>query len=441
MFLRKKTISELTEECLRSYEAGDYEPAEKLAHKILKLDSSKSEVLMALGNIFFLRGEYAKALRLYQKTDSLKPDNYASLVNLANTYFELHNFEDAIKFAKKALKLDSSSILGYIILGNSSLELEHITEAVAALEQALELDSSDPWICNYLSQAYQKNQDFSKALSIGWRSVWLSDCHQNHAIGFGYLLYETALEKGADEVQKYASLWLEKFPENPIAKHMGNAIKNNSAISKADADYVKHIFDVFAADFEEVLASLDYSTPEHINRILSEIYSADSHLHLRILDAGCGTGLCGKFLKKYSGFFSLDGVDISPEMLKIAARKKVYNHLFCADLDSFFATEKKSYDLIVASDVLTYFGELDSLLQQMALSLKKNGRLIFSISEGKAGQADWILHASGRFLHHPDYIKKLAANNRLVIEKEEYSRLRTEGGDDVFGYIFSLKNA
>lgn len=440
LFNRHKSSEQLVEECVAAYEEKNYARSEKIGRRLLRRNSQNFEISLVLGNICFLRQEYEKAFKFYRQADEQKSNYYPAKINLANTCFEMRRYSDAADYARQALSLDSS-VQGYIILGNSLLEMENEKDAVKAFEQALKLDSSDPWIHNYLSRAYQKNAQYSQALAAGWQAVLLSGNEKDHAINFGYLLYECAMENYGDEIKKYADLWLDKFPDDSIAKHMGNAAENNAAINKANSGYVQNIFDAFAGDFDDVLASLDYAVPELINRILCEVFGENSHPRLRILDAGCGTGLCGKYLKKYAGFFSLHGVDISPEMLKTAAGKKIYNHLFCMDLDSFFLNKKYQYDLIAAGDVFTYFGELDSLFFGMQKHLKKNGRAVFSITENSHNQKDWFLHISGRFAHHPDYIKKLAKKYGFLIEKSEYSRLRTEGGKDVFGYVFVLKKS
>ncbi len=49
-----------------------------------------------------------------------------------------------------------------------------------------------------------------------------------------------------------------------------------------------------------------------------------------MLDAGCGTGLCGPIFRNISG--SMIGVDLSPEMVEKARERKVYDELEVADI-------------------------------------------------------------------------------------------------------------
>src|SRR3546814_3092141 len=58
-------------------------------------------------------------------------------------------------------------------------------------------------------------------------------------------------------------------------------------------------------------------------------------------------------------FRSLVGIDISEKMLQHADRKAVYDTLLCADVVTALDQHPDSPDLVVASDVLIYFGDLD----------------------------------------------------------------------------------
>ena len=82
--------------------------------------------------------------------------------------------------------------------------------------------------------------------------------------------------------------------------------------------------------------------------------------NLMVLDAGCGTGLCGPLLKPYAEI--LVGVDLSPKMLAKALGRQVYEELIETELVAYLGQRTASFDLIVSADTLIYFGELRSFL-------------------------------------------------------------------------------
>lgn len=59
----------------------------------------------------------------------------------------------------------------WTLLGNAALENGVFDAALDAFAKAAEIDSSDPWIYNYLSQAYQKKSLWKEALENGWQAV------------------------------------------------------------------------------------------------------------------------------------------------------------------------------------------------------------------------------------------------------------------------------
>lgn len=48
-------------------------------------------------------------------------------------------------------------------------------------------------------------------------------------------------------------------------------------------------------------------------------------------------------------------------MIMEARKKNIYKQLFVDDLEHFSAVAETPYDMIVAADVLTYFGELQNV--------------------------------------------------------------------------------
>lgn len=68
-------------------------------------------------------------------------------------------------------------------------------------------------------------------------------------------------------------------------------------------------------------------------RCAAALKAAGLETNAPVLDVGCGTGLSGKALAD-AGFTTLDGCDLSPEMLAKAKATGVYRRLFEADLNT-----------------------------------------------------------------------------------------------------------
>ena len=92
-------------------------------------------------------------------------------------------------------------------------------------------------------------------------------------------------------------------------------------------------------------------------------YSSFMNKTLDILDLGCGTGGAGAWLKDYAR--SITGVDLSENMIALARKKLLYQDLHVQSLNEYLQTSTKTFDLVVASDVLSYIGELESTFQQV----------------------------------------------------------------------------
>ena len=71
-----------------------------------------------------------------------------------------------------------------------------------------------------------------------------------------------------------------------------------------------------------------------------------------VLDVGAGTGLCGAALAA-RGITPIDGTDISPEMLGVAAAKDVYRDLFAANLLEGLPVPARPYQGAVSSGTFT----------------------------------------------------------------------------------------
>ena len=91
-----------------------------------------------------------------------------------------------------------------------------------------------------------------------------------------------------------------------------------------------------------------------------------------VLDVACGTGvLFPDYLKREVG--SLTGIDISPEMVKIAREKFPQVQIYCADVEE--ATFDKKFDCIMVYNAFPHFPDPEHLIAVLAGLLKPGGTL------------------------------------------------------------------
>jgi len=88
-------------------------------------------------------------------------------------------------------------------------------------------------------------------------------------------------------------------------------------------DATRDLYDAWSASYESEVGKNGYATPGRVaNALAKHVTNHDAPL----LDFGCGTGLSGLALK-IAGFSTIDGVDISLEMLAQARGKNLYRTL------------------------------------------------------------------------------------------------------------------
>ena len=93
-------------------------------------------------------------------------------------------------------------------------------------------------------------------------------------------------------------------------------------------------------------------------QIIADIYARHSKpADTPVLDVGSGTGLVASALQAHHSVdtqLTIDGVDISPEMLAVSRTKNVYRHLFEADLTQSIDLPEKQYGAVVSAGTFTH---------------------------------------------------------------------------------------
>src|SRR5690606_25476197 len=151
------------------------------------------------------------------------------------------------------------------------------------------------------------------------------------------------------------------------------------------------------------------------------------------LDLGCGTGLSGALLRASTE--RLVGIDISEKMLQHADRKAVYDTLLCADAVTALDQHQGRPDLVVASDVLIYIGDLDPIFERVARNLEPGGLCAFT-TEVAAPGLRWFLRSSGRYAHGEPYVADVLARHGLRLLAKRPFVLRYEAGEPLDGAVY-----
>lgn len=205
----------------------------------------------------------------------------------------------------------------------------------------------------------------------------------------------------------------------------------------APVDYVRELFDQYADRFDiHLTEGLRYRTPVALCEALARADRPGRRFE-RVLDLGCGTGLMGASLRERFSVGHLTGVDVSGAMLAKLAEKGGYDATAEADIESFLERSAGGYDLIVAADVLVYFGALERVLAGVRQALMPGGMLAISVEES-TGAAPFELKRHGRYAHRRSYIEAAAAAVGLRTRLAETAELRDEGRKPVVGLLMVL---
>ena len=137
----------------------------------------------------------------------------------------------------------------------------------------------------------------------------------------------------------------------------------------------RQIYDDWAATYDAEVAGNGYATPARCAAALAA-HTAD--LSAPVLDFGCGTGLSGCALRD-AGFTTIDGMDLSAEMLAEARKKDVYRTLTRIEADHVLT--EGAYASIAAIGVIGAGAAPISLLDRLLRALGRGGRLVFSFND------------------------------------------------------------
>lgn len=145
----------------------------------------------------------------------------------------------------------------------------------------------------------------------------------------------------------------------------------------------RKLYAAWAATYNETfIMANDYVYPRTLAQKFDELISKTDIK--TVVDIGCGTGAVGSFLANLRANLSLDGFDISPEMLAEAATLRridnspVYNNLIEIDLTA--ELPMRSYDAMTSSGTFTHGHLGPQTLISLIQLVRINGWFVIGIN-------------------------------------------------------------
>ena len=217
------------------------------------------------------------------------PESAGIWTNLGNVLLGSGDADAAIEAYRRAVEIAPDYAAPYNNLGTIHRARDELAEAEAAYRKAIELDPDFANSWHNLAVVMLSTERFDEAVECGLKAVALNPRHlfPLKLVGLAYAR-RGALDKAAGIFRA----WLEKEPGSVLAQHHLAACEGRDVPARASDAYIETTFDGFAASFDAKLSSLGYRAPGLVADAVRLACGADAR-GLRILDAGCGTGLCG----------------------------------------------------------------------------------------------------------------------------------------------------
>ncbi|MBO6718629.1 MAG: methyltransferase domain-containing protein [Rhizobiaceae bacterium] len=178
----------------------------------------------------------------------------------------------------------------------------------------------------------------------------------------------------------------DRAPTDPVAKALA---------LDGDPDRIRDYYRDWAQSYDSDVGEEGYRAPDIIATLARAIQLSwfdAARTDLRIMDAGCGTGLGGVALQR-AGFTHVDGFDIAPEMVDAARATQAYERLLPdIDLnaaDPGLADLSGCYDMVTCAGVFTLGHVEPQGLDHLVDLARDGGFVIVSTREDYLKQSDY----------------------------------------------------
>ncbi|CAM9188023.1 unnamed protein product [Scytosiphon promiscuus] len=403
-------------------------------YKVLTLNS--------LGQVQTEEGFADEAVETYLQVLSLQeaedPDEIAdahvqaSLVALSMLYS--HNHSEAVGHLELATALIPDLPQAQELLANTLRDMGAVEEAIRRYKGIIAQRPTDIGTLVQLGFAYHELCDFSQALAI-YKKARSSPTKAAEMDYLTAALHSKSLRPSRApgayvtdlfDLEARRSGFLEsKAQEAPPTSPGSPNLSVPLAGGKSSYGSGGMFYDVHGLVFDRVVPNMRSMIEAALGLPVDGVGGTDLHW-LDILDLGCGRGTMGMELKPLANM--LTGVDLSETAIKHALRQGTYDSVKHGDAVTVVkAMLPNSFDLVVAADMVPYFGDLGDLFRAISAVTRPGGLVVFNadsfdVTEDGSNVANaggnvraFELKFTGRWNHRRKYVTQSVASAGMSV--------------------------
>ena len=171
---------------LLAFKTKDYEIAERLFLKVLKLDPSFSLAWDNLAKLYRIQNKLLKSIPAFENLIKLDPSNFEALVSLGTVYIKLSKYHEGIKLYEESLKIKPENPRVYLSLGHALKTIGERKKSEAAYQNTIKYFPSSGEA--YWSLANLKTYEFSDKEIANMELSLKRNMHQNELIQMHFAL-------------------------------------------------------------------------------------------------------------------------------------------------------------------------------------------------------------------------------------------------------------
>jgi predicted TPR repeat methyltransferase len=442
--------------------------ARPLLNALMRLMPPGAEIADLRARLLLLEGNTAGACAVLDEAITQVPDSVPLRLTRAQARGQAGDYAGAAQDSAEAVVLDPSKAQAKAALGVFLSRLHQHQDARQCLAEAVAMAPNDPGYRRNLAAAQaacgdeaaasatleegiaraptdvalrtaavlarMRRVDFegAEALALAASQAGVADATLLGLLGHA----RSSLGRHDEAADAYAEA-RRLAPEDPYVTHLAAAGRHLPDAGRATTDYVRVVFDGYASRFDSHLIALGYRIPGLVRAELAQMPGRSGP----VLDLGCGTGLLAVACVD-TGIGPWIGADLSPGMLAEARKRGIYAELHESDVEMFLSREQRSFPIIVAGDLMPYFGDLAPVTALVAQRLETGGRFVFSVerlAEDANETRGWRLGRLGRYAHTAAHVRAAAAAAGLAVTTLRNEPVRLEAEVPVPGLFVTFE--